>query len=230
MCAKILTIETSTECCSAALCEGMQVLAQRSSDASKVHASMLAPFVEQVLSEASVKTEELAAVAVSEGPGSYTGLRVGVSTAKGICFGLGIPLIAIDTLKILAIEGCNHQCKPVTIIPFIDARRMEVYAARFDGMCNKLSDTEAIILDENSFAEELVKGPVLFIGTGVEKFKSICKHPNANFVSSYPMAGAMAKPAALAYAAGEFKDTAYFEPFYLKEFMIGISKKSILDL
>ncbi|MBQ0024661.1 MAG: tRNA (adenosine(37)-N6)-threonylcarbamoyltransferase complex dimerization subunit type 1 TsaB [Bacteroidales bacterium] len=229
MSSRILAIETSTECCSVALFEDERLLAKRSSNAPKVHASMLVPFIDQVLKEGGCSATDLDAVAVSEGPGSYTGLRVGVSTAKGICFGTGKPLLAIDTLQILALRGISHECAPQRIIPFIDARRMEVYTAIFDGNGSKLSETAPVILDENSFSEELSKGPVLFIGTGVEKFRGICKSPNAFFVECYPMADYMASGAFAALKKKEFKDIAYFEPFYLKDFMIGVSKKSLLQ-
>lgn len=225
---KIITIETSTECCSVALCDGGNVVASRVNSAPKVHAAMTAPYVEEVLREGGCSAKDLAAVAVSKGPGSYTGLRVGVSTAKGLCFGANIPLIGVDTLRILALQGVSHACRPHKIVPFIDARRMEVYSAVFDAEGKKLSDTEAVILDENSFASELEEGPVLFIGTGVEKFKEVCRHPNAYFETCFPLASSMAVPAAQACKNKEFEDTAYFEPFYLKEFVAGISKKTIL--
>lgn len=218
-------IETSTECCSAALAEDGKVVASRKCDTPKLHASTLAPFCAEVLAEAGVNAAECSAVAVSEGPGSYTGLRVGVSTAKGLCFGAGIPLIGIDTLQILALsaEGSFDR-----IVAMIDARRMEVYAAVFDVNGKRLGETEAVILDADSYSKELSEGSVLFIGTGVEKFRNICTSPNASFQSCFPAADHMAAPAFEAYAKKEFKDVAYFEPFYLKEFVAGISKKSVL--
>lgn len=225
---RILLIETSTECCSAAVCDDDRILAKRSSSAPKVHASMLMPFIKEVLDESSLTPKNLDAVAVSGGPGSYTGLRVGVSSAKGLCFGLNVPLISVDTLEILAVQGMEHECRPKYIVPFIDARRMEVYTARFSGRSAKLSETEAMILDESSFSDILSEGPVLFIGTGVEKFHDICKSPNAYFQTCFPLAENMAVPALSSFKKKEFKDIAYFEPFYLKEFMIGVSKKSLL--
>lgn len=225
---KILLIETSTECCSAAICDGTDVLASRVDNAPKVHASKLAPYIDEILKESGCRVADIDAVAVSAGPGSYTGLRVGVSTAKGICFGAQKPLIGVDTLLILALQGVSNSCKPQRIIPFIDARRMEVYTAVFDSEGNRLSDTQALVLDENSFGKELGQGPVLFIGTGTEKFKAICNHPNAHFSECFPIATSMAVPAIDALKKEEFKDVAYFEPFYLKEFVAGISKKSLL--
>lgn len=225
---KILLIETSTECCSAAICDGTDVLASRVDNAPKVHASKLAPYIDEILKESGCRVADIDAVAVSAGPGSYTGLRVGVSTAKGICFGAQKPLIGVDTLLILALQGVSNSYKPQRIIPFIDARRMEVYTAVFDSEGNRLSDTQALVLDENSFGKELGQGPVLFIGTGTEKFKAICNHPNAHFSECFPIATSMAVPAIDALKKEEFKDVAYFEPFYLKEFVAGISKKSLL--
>lgn len=224
----ILLIETSTDCCSVAVCEGENILAKREGSEPRIHAAMTAPFIKEVLEEARIEAWEIDAVAVSEGPGSYTGLRVGVSTAKGFCFGLSKPLIGIDTLEILAYAGLNHSCKPARIVPFIDARRMEVYCAVFDHNGVKLSKTQAVILDENSFSDILSEGPVLFIGTGTDKFKSICPSPNAFFMECFPLAENMAKAASEAYENKEFKDTAYFEPFYLKQFTPGISKRNIL--
>ena len=162
---------------------------------------------------------------MSEGPGSYTGLRVGVSTAKGLCFGAGKPLIGIDTLKILALQA-GEPCD--RIVAMIDARRMEVYAATFDCRGNKLDETRPVILDESSYRQELDAGTVLFIGTGAEKFRPVCTHPNARFRTCFPLATAMAAPARAALKNKEFEDTAYFEPFYLKEFVAGISRKSVL--
>lgn len=227
---QILMIETSTDCCSVALCNGYNIVSKRIGNEPKIHAAMTAPFIEDVLKEASIGITEIDAVAVSEGPGSYTGLRVGVSTAKGVCFGASKPLISIDTLEILAYAGKNHPCKPEFIIPFIDARRMEVYSARFDSECNKLTDTEAIILDVDSFSDILEQKRVLFIGTGIAKFKEICNSKNAFFEECYPKAEHMTIPALNALKHKEFKDVAYFEPFYLKEFTPGISKKSVLPL
>ena len=222
---KLLMIETSTECCSVALADGTQILASRVNETPRQHAAQLVPYIQEVLKESGVSADALDAVAVSEGPGSYTGLRVGVSTAKGICFGAGVPLIGIDTLEILARQAEGRHDR---IIAMLDARRMEVYAAPFDGTCHKLGDTRAVILDASSYREELDAGTVLFIGTGVEKFQSICQHPNARFQPCFPLATAMVQPALAALQKKEFKDVAYFEPFYLKEFVAGISRKSVL--
>ena len=229
---RILMIETSTECCSVALSEGARILARRIDETPRMQSSMLAPYIVEVLQEAGMTADDLDAVAVSEGPGSYTGLRVGVSTAKGICFGARKPLLGIDTLQILA-------CQALTVIPgvtrdfdhivaMLDARRMEVYAATFDAEGRKCSDTAAVILDETSYSRELEAGRVLFIGTGVEKFQAIRPHPHAFFQPCFPLAPAMLQPAREALQKKEFKDVAYFEPFYLKDFVAGVSKHAIL--
>ena len=217
----LLLIETSTDCCSVALSRGESVLASRSDSSPKVHASRLVPLIEEIFAETGLSMSDVDAVAVSQGPGSYTGLRVGVSTAKGLCFGSSKPLLAIDTLQILVQQGLSHPCHARHIVPFIDARRMEVYT--LSGI-----SPVSVILDETSFSDLLSDAPTLFIGTGVTKFQSICQSPNAHFEECYPQASAMAPLALEAYKKKEFKDVAYFEPFYLKEFTPGISKKSIL--
>ena len=222
---KILMIETSTECCSVALADGAQILASRINETPRQQSSLLAPYIQDVLAACEMTAGGLDAVAVSEGPGSYTGLRVGVSTAKGICFGAGKPLLGIDTLQILAMQAEGRFDR---IVAMIDARRMEAYAAPFDAGGDKLEETRAVILDENSYREELEAGSVLFIGTGVEKFRRICPHPNATFRECPPLATSMVRPALAALQKKEFKDTAYFEPFYLKEFVAGTSRKSVL--
>ena len=241
---KILMIETSTECCSVALSEGDRIVAERVDETPKQQSALLAPYIDAVLREAGWQAADLAAVAVSEGPGSYTGLRVGVSTAKGLCFGAGVPLLGIDTLQILACQALTVICSRWSqlslcsgpgltrdldrIVAMLDARRMEVYAATFDGNGVKQGATEAVILDENSYRQELEEGSVLFIGTGIEKFQAICPHPNAHFQPCFPQAAAMLQPARAALQKKEFKDVAYFEPFYLKDFVAGVSKRSVL--
>ena len=222
---RILMIETSTECCSVALSEGAAIVARRVDETPRQQSSLLAPYVAEVLQEAGLTATQLDAVAVSEGPGSYTGLRVGVSTAKGICFGAGVPLIGVDTLQILACQAAGTCDR---IVAMLDARRMEVYAAPFSPTGQKLAGTAAVILDENSYREELEAGTVLFIGTGIEKFQAICPHPHARFQPCFPLAEAMLQPARAAWQKKEFKDTAYFEPFYLKDFVAGVTKHAVL--
>ena len=234
---RIILIETSTALCSVALAEDGAVVAYRESSAPKAHASLTAVFIQEMLSERGVTLADCDAVCVSMGPGSYTGLRVGVSTAKGLCFGAGKPLLAIGTLDTLVAqasdvissetEGRDEKSPTYKfIIPMVDARRMEVYTAMFENG-KQVTETEPVIVDESSFAEYLEQGPCLFIGDGAGKCADVIKHPNAHFVQCCPKASAMLSPALAAFRAGDFKDVAYFEPFYLKEFVATVSKKKM---
>ena len=229
---RIILIETSTALCSVALAEDGKVTAYRESSAPKAHASLTAVFVQEVLEERGIKLADCDAVCVSKGPGSYTGLRVGVSTAKGLCFGSGKPLTAVGTLDTLvaqAAEEAGLAETPKFIVPMIDARRMEVYSAVFETGVNarQITETTPVIVDETSFSEYLEQGPVLFIGDGAGKCADVIKHPNAHFCQCNPKASAMLQPAAEAYKAKRFEDVAYFEPFYLKEFVATVSKKKL---
>ena len=240
---RIILIETSTALCSVALAEDGAVTAYRESSEPKAHASLTAVFVQEVLAERGVTLADCDAVCVSMGPGSYTGLRVGVSTAKGLCFGSGKPLLAVGTLDTLVAQageipgqaGTDGSSPYSFLIPMIDARRMEVYAAVWGraaagecGHCMKqITETAPVIVDENSFAEYLEQGPVLFIGDGAGKCADVIKHPNAHFCQCHPKASSMLSPALEALRAGNFKDVAYFEPFYLKEFVATVSKKKL---
>ena len=223
--ARILLIETSTAVLSVALAENGSVVASRECHQPRLQASLTAPLVKEVLDSKGLAVRDCDAICVGKGPGSYTGLRVGVSTAKGLAFGAGLPLIAIGSLDILAqaaIDG-NH-----TVIPMIDARRMEVYTAVFSPAGEQLSPVEAEIIGPDSFAEYLEKGPVLFIGDGALKCKDVITHPNASFREAWPLASNMAPLAEKAFNEGRFEDLAYFEPFYLKDFVATVSRKSIL--
>jgi len=256
----LLLIETSTEVCSVALCKGVNIISYRVVNEPKSHARIIAVMVEEVLNDGGFTISNCDAVVVSEGPGSYTGLRVGVSLAKGLCYGASKPLIAVSSLELLAqlaihtlavdnTDKLHTALSPGTIIvPMIDARRMEVYTAKFDYLCNPVSNTEAVILDENSFSEELSKGTVIFVGVGAEKFQNIISLPNdtpnhnndtvnltkdtvnltnAKFIKISADARGMVIPALKKYNSGEFVDVAYFEPFYLKDFVAGITKKRL---
>ena len=220
---RIILIETSTSLCSVALAEDGAVTAYRESSAPKAHASLTAVFVQEVLQERGATLSDCDAVCVSKGPGSYTGLRVGVSTAKGLCFGSGLPLIAVGTLDTLVAQAEGEY---KYIIPMIDARRMEVYACVFENGA-QITETEPVIVDENSFAEYLEQGPCLFIGDGAGKCADVIKHPNVQFCQCNPKASAMLSPAMKAYNEKRFEDVAYFEPFYLKEFVATVSKKKL---
>ena len=219
----VLLIETSTECCSAALAQNGEIIAKKATTEPRQHAGKLVPFIKEVLDQANCSIDMCDAVAVSSGPGSYTGLRVGVSAAKGICFGTGIPLISIPTTDVLAWQGNG---KADFIVPMIDARRMEVYSAVYSGnTLERITDIQADILDESSHSDILAKGTVLFIGDDVNKFKAVCTNPNAKFETAFPLAEAMAYEATRRLKNRQFEDVAYFEPFYLKEFVPGIAKK-----
>lgn len=246
---RLILIETSTALCSAALAEDGVITAYRESSAPKAHASLTAVFIQEMLEEKGLTIADCDAVCVSKGPGSYTGLRVGVSTAKGLCFGSGKPLIAIGTLDILTAQA--QEASPETgiaypsgtgiadlignpphIVPMIDARRMEVYAATFKRTeatprYTQVTETAPAIIDETSYTDLLNEGPVLFIGDGAGKCADVIKHPNATFIQCWPKASAMLQPALRAYRERRFEDVAYFEPFYLKEFVATVSKKKL---
>lgn len=288
---RILLIETSTALCSTALAEDGVITAYRESSAPKAHASLTAVFVQEMLAERGITLSDCDAVCVSKGPGSYTGLRVGVSTAKGLCFGADKPLLAVGTLDTLVAQAVADRSlnvnsdpvvtadrssdvtsgrltvipdqigDPLFIIPMIDARRMEVYSAVFSNTSSvipstpsvipsvpsvipsassvvpsevegsphyiQITETTPVIVDENSFAEYLEQGPVLFIGDGAGKCADVIKHPNAHFCQCHPKASSMLSPAVAALRAGNFEDVAYFEPFYLKEFVATVSKKKL---
>ena len=222
--ARILLIETSTSVLSVALaCDGT-VVAERICTEPRMQASLTAPLVKEVLDNAGLKVTDCDAVAVSSGPGSYTGLRVGVSTAKGLAFGAGKPLIAVGTLDIL-VDGVTDR--PDFIVPMIDARRMEVYTAVYSAEGERLTEVESHIIGPDSFAEFLAKGKVLFVGDGALKGKDVIAHPNASFQEAYPLARHMAPRARKAFEEGKFENLAYFEPFYLKDFVATISKKKL---
>ena len=222
--ARILLIETSTAVLSVALSENGTVVASRECHEPRLQASLTAPLVKEVLDSKGLAVRDCDAICVGKGPGSYTGLRVGVSTAKGLAFGAGLPLIAIGSLDILvqaAIDG-NH-----TVIPMIDARRMEVYTAVFSPAGEQLTPVEAKIIGQDSFADYLEKGPVLFIGDGALKCQDVITHPNASFKEAWPLASNMAPLAEAAYNEKRFEDLAYFEPLYLKDFVATVSRKNL---
>lgn len=225
---RLLLIETSTSLCSTALAEDGRIVCSRRSTEPRAHASLTALFVKEMLEESGWTVRELDAVAVSAGPGSYTGLRVGSSTAKGLCFGGQVPLIAVSTLDILARQaieaGLPEGCK--AILPMVDARRMEVYTAVYSPEGARLTDISPVILDENSFADLFASGPVAVIGDAAEKFAPLrTTAAGSVFMQCCPEASAMLVPAMRKYEKKEFEDTAYFEPFYLKQFIATTPKK-----
>ncbi|MFN4027251.1 MULTISPECIES: tRNA (adenosine(37)-N6)-threonylcarbamoyltransferase complex dimerization subunit type 1 TsaB [Flavobacterium] len=214
----ILNIETATKNCSVSLARnGETILYKEIAEQGYSHAEKLHVFIEEILKESQIDIKLLKAVAVSKGPGSYTGLRIGVSTAKGLCYALGIPLIAVDTLAVLA-QSVSQ--KNGLIVPMIDARRMEVYSAVFDHNHQKIKDVQAEILTENSYSE--VTDTIYIVGDCQEKCQTVLTKPNFVFLSEkvFPSAQEMS---VLSYAKFEqnlFEDVAYFEPFYLKDFML----------
>ena len=216
--AYILNIETSTTNCSVSLSfEGETLVLKEDYDKNYSHAERLHVYIDEVLKQAHIKSSQLDAIAVSKGPGSYTGLRIGVSAAKGLCFSLGKPLIAISTLEALA-----HQVKTEEgiIIPMLDARRLEVYSADFDSSYNRLRETQAQVLNEDSFKAFLDEGKVTFIGNGVAKTKELIIHNNAVFIDGkLPSADQMSQLAYNKYKKNDIEDIAYFEPYYLKDFV-----------
>ena len=283
--ARIILIETSTALCSVALAEDGRIVAYKESETPRAQASLTAPFVKDLLDERGLGVRDCDAVCVSKGPGSYTGLRVGVSTAKGLCFGAGIPLIAVGTLDTLVYQAADSSLlsvapkdlpfgtsgtsvtpgTPVTsstsnpfasfasgfhyIVPMVDARRMEVYTAVFTPDGRQLTETRPQVIESLSqiigdgigtlshsqpdspegisFADLLAEGPVLFIGDGAGKCHEVLAHPNAHFAQCCPKASAMLHPAFAAWDARRFEDTAYFEPFYLKDFIATIPRKKL---
>lgn len=224
----ILHVETSTKVCSVAVTEDGAVLFEKADFNGPSHAVQLGTFVDEALSYVDNHGIPFDAVAVSCGPGSYTGLRIGVSMAKGICYGRELKLIAIPTLEVLCVPVLLYQDLPedALLCPMIDARRMEVYAAIYDRALHAVRSISADIIDENSYKEFLDEHPVFFFGDGADKCKDKITHPNAHFLSDIvPLAKNMGPLAEKAVAVGRYEDVAYFEPFYLKEFVASKPKK-----
>ena len=221
----ILNLETSSTNCSVCLAKDGVILAMKELNSeSYSHAEKLHVFIEEVIKEGTLKMQDLEAIAVSKGPGSYTGLRIGVSAAKGLCYALGIPLVSISTLKSMAsqLKGVNDD---VTIIPVLDARRMEVYSAVFDNQLNQVRETKAEIIDEESFEAYIGSTSVQFLGSGAEKIKGIFNSKNLNFhLDVVPSAKEMALISFDKFKNKDFEDVAYFEPYYLKDFVLQTKK------
>ena len=221
----ILNIETATTNCSVSIAqEGLVVAFKEIAELNYSHAEQLHVFIQEVLLEAAISLSDIKAIAVSKGPGSYTGLRIGVSAAKGLCYALNIPLIAIPTLKSLSL-----QCQPKAgeiVLPMLDARRMEVYISAYDHKGEELHPTEAKILEENSLSEWMASySKVYFIGSGAQKAFEVHHQSNISVLDTLPSAKEMAGLSFQKYVAKDFEDVAYFEPYYLKDFMGPIPKK-----
>lgn len=227
----LLHIETSTTVCSVAVSMDGACVFERSNFDGMNHATMLSPFIAEAMEFVKTINETIDAVAVSGGPGSYTGLRIGVSTAKGLCYGLNVPLIVVDTLQVMAVMAMkNNPSKdyPVLYCPMIDARRMEVYAAVFNSVLDIVKPVAAVIVDENSFRDELSESRVCFFGNGADKCKPVILAENAIFVDAIvPLAENMISLAEKKFVDGNFEDVAYYEPFYLKEFQVTTPKNKL---
>ena len=222
--AYILNIETSTTNCSVSLSnKGETLVLKEDYGNGYSHAEKLHVYIEEVLNEANITASHLDAIAVSKGPGSYTGLRIGVSAAKGLAYALEKPLISVSTLEALAYQ---IKAESGVIIPMLDARRLEVYSAIFDASYNLVRAIEAQILDESAFEKELVSGKVYFVGDGVEKTEKLINHQNAVFIENkLPSADQMSLLSFEKYKKSDIEDVAYFEPYYLKDFVAIKSKK-----
>lgn len=227
----ILNIETSTSICSVALtCDGVVVFSKVDSDGPS-HASVLGGFVNEAVDMARIHEVPIDAVAVSCGPGSYTGLRIGVSEAKGLCFGWRKPLIAVSTLELMVCQVMFSKMMPEDALfcPMIDARRMEVYSAIYNLALEAVKPVSADIIDENSYRDILDERPVYFFGNGAAKCKEKLAHPNARFIDDIvPLASDMIALAERSFRQNKFEDVAYFEPFYLKEFIATTPKNKLL--
>ncbi len=226
----ILHIETSTELCSVALSCENRCLAVKENSEGRNHATMLLPFIENLLNEQNIRINQLDAISVSSGPGSYTGLRIGLSTAKGLCYGAGIPLISVSTLQTMSLGfSQQHQLAASDLLcPMIDARRMEVYTALYDKGGNIIEEISAEIITDQSFSKLLNEHHIYFFGNGAAKCCSVITHNNAIFPDNFMhSARYMIEPALSAYNEKRFEDVAYFEPFYLKDFIAGKPKKML---
>lgn len=227
----ILHIETSTNVCSVALSQDGKCIFHEEDFEGPSHSVSCGVFVDAALSFANSHAIPVDAVAVSKGPGSYTGLRIGVSMAKGVCYGRDLPLLSVSTLQLLCVPillGNEELPEDALLVPMIDARRMEVYSAVYNRALKEIRPIQADIVEAGTYLEYLERGPVYFFGNGAMKCESVIQHPNAHFVPSInPLARNMFPLAERAFFQQQFEDVAYFEPFYLKEFVAIKSKKLI---
>ena len=231
----ILCIETGTDICSVGIARDGELMSLRESDQGRDHAKQVAVFVDELLRETGVKPDELDAVAVGMGPGSYTGLRIGVSFAKGLCYGLNIPLLAVGSLEALtdvAIKDYEagiiqvEDWDEALLCPMVDARRMEVYTQIFNSRCEAQSEVSAEIITEDSFSQWRAKGKLVIFGNGAAKCQEML--PDAIYINVAPSARGLTRIAHQLFEAGKTEDIAYFEPFYLKDFVVIPSKKKLL--
>jgi tRNA threonylcarbamoyladenosine biosynthesis protein TsaB len=233
--ATILNIDTATQLCSVALAIDGRLIAQRETQEEKSHAARLTVYIDEILHEQGLKIRDLHAIAIGKGPGSYTGLRIGVSTAKGLCYGAGIPLIALSTLQIMtnyAREICRERSIPLDdntlLCPMIDARRMEVFSCLHNISGEEKAPISAKIIDSVTYSGYLQTSKIFFFGSGMDKCRQILSHPNAFFLDEiYPHAAALVALSEEKYQKKQFENLAYFEPFYLKEFVATVPKKGL---
>jgi len=231
----ILCIETATDLCSVALCDSGGTVALRENDKGRSHASVLTVFIEEILREAGIRAADLNAVAVSKGPGSYTGLRIGVSVAKGITYAASIPLIGVDTTRSMfhgfsdSADNNFNITSTDLFCPALDARRMEVYYTVYDVKGNMISQIKAEIIDKNSFSEFPETSRIFMFGDGAAKCIGVVNRKNITFISDFRMSASfMRKPAYEALNNNRFENVAYFEPFYLKDFLTSKPVKNVL--
>ncbi len=225
----ILSIETATTVCSAALLQDGNPVINKENHQGQSHATLLGVYVQQIMEHVRENKIKLDAIAVSSGPGSYTGLRIGISEAKGLSYGLDIPIIAIPTHLIMASMMKDKVEDGTLLCPMIDARRMEVYTTIYDTSLNVIRKTSADIIETDSYNNLLQKHKIAFFGNGAEKCKNTLSHPKAQFIDNiHPLASAMGIPAEKAYQEEDFVSSAYFEPFYLKEFVATTPKNKLL--
>jgi tRNA threonylcarbamoyladenosine biosynthesis protein TsaB len=233
----ILHIETATNICSVALSLGDKILSTRESDEDRSHGSLLTVFMQEVMDEADIKPDQINAVAVSKGPGSYTGLRIGVSVTKGFAYARKIPVIGIVTLQAMVIAAKRNkeimklqkQHPELLFCPMIDARRMEVFSGLYKSNCREISPVSAIVVEESSFNASLASHHIVFFGNGSGKIRDVIQHPNAHFIRGINPSSTHMVPLALKnFANKRFEDTAYFEPYYLKDFVATTPKKKVL--
>jgi tRNA threonylcarbamoyladenosine biosynthesis protein TsaB len=224
----ILQLETATQVCSVAIAKDGETVALKELQAPNIHASNLTLFIEEAMQQAGLKFTDLDAIAVSKGPGSYTGLRIGVSTAKGLCYALDKPLIGINTLEMMAAGyKLAYPDYEGLICPMIDARRMEVFTGIFDVALNEVEAVNAKIVDVNSFTEFDISTKIVFLGDGADKCKAVISHDGAMFEDqNFNTAVNMNRLALDTYQSGRFEDVAYFEPFYLKDFVLTTPKSA----
>lgn len=226
--AYILAIETATEVCSVALFQDNKLINCIEEGGSYGHAEKLASFTKQLLQLSEIKPENLSAIALGKGPGSYTGLRIGTSFAKGMCFSLNIPLIAISTLEAFAYGAKNKHEKEYVFCPLLDARRMEVYTALYSNDLVRLQEVEALVVEDNPFEKYTKKSNVLFFGNGAEKCEKALNSSNSHFDLEICLSAKyFGELAFLSYKSKDFVDVAYFEPFYLKDFLAVKSNKAV---